>query len=106
MNQDNASPNASQVSTCCAPGRRWRLPAEPSTLPKLDTIPITMLTRLLLRSQQRCKEVSSAHTLRQVGRRNDFSGYSAFDWPRTAQAPPHLIHTAPSLHMGLSGLSY
>jgi|GEM_PF-5646892 len=42
------------------PGRYWHLPAMPTTLAKLESISATTLTRLLLCSQQRCKEVSSA----------------------------------------------
>jgi hypothetical protein len=42
------------------PGIRWHLPVLPTTLAKLESISATTLTRLLLRSQHRCKEVSSA----------------------------------------------
>ena len=38
------------------PGRRWHLPALPTTLAKLDSISATTLTRLLLRSQASRKE--------------------------------------------------
>ena len=60
------------------PGQRWHLPAEPSTLAKLESISATTLSRLVLRTQQRCKEVSPATQ----------SGTSQ------GEAPPHLIHTA------------
>src|SRR6266487_3413650 len=41
-------------------GTRWHLSISRVTLAKLDCISATTLARLLLRSQQRCKEVSSA----------------------------------------------
>jgi len=63
------------------PGRRWHLSALPTTLAKLDSISATTLARLLLRSQQRCKEVSTASQ----------SGKSL------GEASPLLIHTQPAI---------
>ena len=48
---------------------RWHQPALPTTLAKLATISATTLARLVLCTQQRCKEVPSAVALRQVVRR-------------------------------------
>ncbi|MGZ3611746.1 MAG: hypothetical protein ACXWPS_14760 [Ktedonobacteraceae bacterium] len=60
-------------------GQRWHLPALPTTLAKLESISATTLTRLVPRTQQRCKEVSTATQ----------SGKSQ------GEAPPHRVHTAP-----------
>src|SRR5438874_854496 len=61
-------------------GRRWHLPALPTTLAKLESISTTTLARLLLQSQQRCKEVSSSTR----------SGKSQ------GEVPPPSIHAQPT----------